>query len=156
MMNFRCIGGYYESCQRRDEIFTWGTIYFFSSNDKLKEFVKNGRECNVLFKIGFESYTFDGVTAQASLDLPKIDFTQIKPTERAAAGASSRRNMEANAGAGGSVAATATAGGAIAASVEWKGHDSFGIIRPCRGRVFISMVSSRMSRKISTIPAGTM
>jgi outer membrane protein OmpA-like peptidoglycan-associated protein len=102
----------------------YNLLEFFSSNDKLKEFVKNGRACNVLFKIGFESYAFVGVTAQAFLDLPKIDFSQIKPAERAAAGASSRRNMEANAGAGGSVAATATAGGAIAASVEWKGHDT--------------------------------
>jgi hypothetical protein len=97
-------------------------------NEKLEQFVHDGRACNVLFKVVLTGYGFVGANASAVIGLPQIDFSQKDgPAKHDRKVGSTRktsgRNMNANAGGEVAVGATATAGGSLACTVEWKGHD---------------------------------
>ncbi len=99
----------------------YNLLSLFGSSDKVKQtIIKHQRTCNVLFSITLKGYSFVGVSAQAMLGLPNVDFSQMKPTS----GGKSVRRKDAFVGAGAGASATATAGGGLTVGFEWKGHDS--------------------------------
>jgi hypothetical protein len=87
----------------------------FTSSEKLKELVTQGRICRVRFSIKLAGHAFVGGSATAFIGLPNIDFSPNPKT--------GSRTSHAMAGGEFKAGLTATAGATLSASMDWKDHD---------------------------------